>query len=171
VTLTQPEPSLPEPEIVPPAGIQLEHPASGGVRVRLQLGAGNRALLAVPRLALLAAAVGVLLQAWRHHVYIGFWLFGVPFLPWVLGSGVSTLLIGERALEVEARHSFGRTLTLPRSRISRIEVNRAGLLHSMQRALYVHTTEGQTARLLVGLNAAQAEFVHEGLQRWLASDD
>jgi hypothetical protein len=59
---------------------------------------------------------------------------------------------------------------LPRSRIERVDIGRAGLLQGYQRALVVTCVDGRSARLFPGISAIQAEFVKAGLQRWLAGD-
>ena len=43
-------------------------------------------------------------------------------------------------------------------------------MQSFQLAIYAHTKEERPERLFVGLSAAQAEFVNNGLQRWLAGE-
>jgi hypothetical protein len=153
-----------------PAGLRLERPASGGVRIELRLNAVSRALSALPRLLFVGGVVFTLLQAWRHHVFIAFWFLGLPFLAWLRGPARRSLLIGERVLEIEGARRFGRAFVLPRSQIERIEIGRGAVFQLYQRALFVTLIDGRTAPLLVGISAVQAEFVNGGLQRWLAGD-
>ncbi|HYP77745.1 MAG TPA: hypothetical protein VER12_17360 [Polyangiaceae bacterium] len=162
------DPSDPEYGVELPAGLRLERPATGGVRLELRLSPLNRALSALPRLVLVGAVVFTLLQAWRHHVFIAFWLVGLPFLAWLRGPTRRSVLIGERSLEVEGSGRFGGRFVLPRLQIERIEIGRAGLFQSYQRALFVTLVNGGRARILLGISAAQAEFVNGGLQRWLS---
>ncbi|MET0795509.1 MAG: hypothetical protein ABW061_28580 [Polyangiaceae bacterium] len=161
-------PTLPDPEIDLPPGTELERLASGEERVRVRYPIGNRALLAVPRLALFVSVVFALAQAWRHHVFIAFWLFGLPFLRWLSGPARGSLLIGASRLELEGARLFGGSIVLPRARIAGVEVARGNPFQLFQRAIRVRTVDEQSARLLVGLSAAQAEFLNGGLQRWLS---
>ena len=165
------DPSDPEYGVELPAGLRLERPEAGGVRIELRLSPVNRALSALPRLALVGSVVFTLLQAWRHHVFIAFWFLGLPFLAWLRGPARRSLLIGERQLEVEGTRRFGRSFVLPRSQIERIEIGRGGLFQLHQRALFVTLVDGRSAPLLLGISAAQAEFVNGGLQRWLSGVD
>jgi hypothetical protein len=151
-----------------PPGVQLEYQPDGGVRVRVRIATGRRLLLLVPRVLSLLAALVLLYEAWRRRVFIFFWFFGLPFVRWLRGPRQSSVLIGERALEIEGARWFGATVVLPRLTITRIEIGRAGPLQSFQVALYAHTKEARPERLFVGLSAAQAEYVNAGLQRWLA---
>lgn len=160
------EPEL-EPEIELPPGVELEPVASGEERVRVRYPIGNRALIAFPRVGLFALAVFALAQAWRHHVFIAFWVFGLPFLRWLMGPARGSLLIRTNQLELEGARSSGGTVIIPRARIRAIEVARGGLFQCFQRAITVRTDNEQSTRLLVGLSAAQADFVNDGLQRWL----
>ncbi len=162
------DPSDPEYGVELPAGLRLERPATGGVRLELRLNPLSRALSALPRLLFVGGVVFTLLQAWRHHVFIAFWFLGLPFLAWLRGPAQRSLLIGERALEVEGTRRLGRSLLLPRSQIERVEIGRGGVYQLYQRALLVTLVDGRTSRLLVGISPVQAEFVNEGLQRWLA---
>jgi hypothetical protein len=125
----------------------------------------------LPRLFLVGSVVFTLLQAWRHHVFVFFWFLGLPFLAWLRGAPQRSLLIGERTLEVESTGRIGGSLALPRSRIERIEIGRAGLLQAYQRALVVTLVDGRSARLFAGISAPQAEFVKAGLERWLSHRD
>jgi hypothetical protein len=160
------EPEL-EPEIHLPTGVELTRTGSGDERVQVRYGAGNRALGALPRIALFVSGVFALAQAWRHHVFIAFWIFGLPFVRWLVGPARGSLLIGKNQLELEGARLFGGSLILPRARIAHIEVARSNLFQAFQRAILVRTVDERSARLLVGLSAAQAEFVNGGLQRWL----
>ena len=162
------DPSDPEYGVELPAGLRLERPISGGVRLELRLNPLSRALSALPRLVFVGSVVFTLLQAWRHHVFIAFWLFGLPLLAWLRGPARRSVLLGERTLEVEGTRRLGRGFVLPRSQIERIEIGRGGLFQLYQRALFVTLSDGRTAPLFVGISAVQAEFVNGGLQRWLA---
>jgi hypothetical protein len=161
------EPEL-EPEIHLPPGVELERLGSGDERVQVRYPVGNRALVALPRIALFVSGVFALAQAWHRHVFIAFWIFGLPFLRWLGGPSRGSLLIGRNQLELEGARLFGGSLVLPRARIARIEVTRGNLLQSFQRAIQVRLVDERSARLLVGLSAAQAEFLNGGLQRWLS---
>jgi hypothetical protein len=161
-------PTALEAEIALPPGVELERLASGEERLVVRYTLGDRALLALPRMLLFGSVGYALVQAWRHHVFIAFWLFGLPFLRWLTGPARGSLLIGENRLELESARLFGGSFVLPRARIARIEVARGNLFQLFQRALYVRTVDEQTARLLVGISAEQAEFVNAGLQRWLS---
>jgi hypothetical protein len=162
------DPSDPEYGVELPLGLRLERPEAGGVRIELRLNAVSRALSALPRLVLVGGVVFTLLQAWRHHVFVAFWFLGLPFLAWLRGPARRSLLIGERQLEVENARRLGRAFLLPRSQIERIEIGRGGVYQLYQRAIFVTLLDGRTAPLLVGVSAVQAEFVNDGLQRWLA---
>jgi hypothetical protein len=155
------------PALEPPSGVQLENQPDGGVRIRVRLGAGRRALLLLPRLLSLLAALVLLLEAWRRRVFVFFWFFGLPFVRWLRAPSQSSVLIGERALEIEGARWFGATVVLPRMVITRIAIGRAGPMQSFQVALYAYTKETRPERLFVGLSPAQAEFLNTGLQRWL----
>jgi len=165
------DPSDPEYGVQLPAGLRLERPASGGVRLELRLSPVNRALSALPRLLSVGGIVFTLVEAWRHHVFIAFWFLGLPFLAWLRGPAQRSVLLEERQLEVEGTRRFGRGFVLPRSQIARIDVGRGGAYQLNQRALIVTLIDGQKAALFVGISAVQAEFVNDGLQRWLASVD
>jgi hypothetical protein len=156
------------PALEPPPGVQLEYQADGGVRIRVRLSVGRRALLLLPRLVSLLAALVLLLEAWRRRVFVFFWFFGLPFVRWLRSPSQSSALIGERALEIEGARWFGATVVLPRMAITHIVIGRAGPMQSFQVALYAHTKEARPERLFVGLSQAQAEFLNTGLQRWLA---
>lgn len=162
------DPNDPEYGVELPAGLRLERPVAGGVRLELRLSPLNRALAALPRLVFVGGVVFTLLQAWRHHVFIAFWFLGLPFLAWLRGPARRSVLLGERTLEVEGTRRFGRSFVLPRSQIERIEIGRGGLFQLNQRAIFVTLVDGRSAPLFVGISAVQAEFVNGGLQRWLA---
>ncbi len=162
-----PEPEL---EVNPPAGVLLEYPPGGGIHVKVQIPLGNRLLMRVPRALLLGCVMTVLIQAWRHRLFIVFWFVGVPFLRWLRGPGQSKLLIGDRSLEVFGATWFGGTRSLPRYGIQSVTLGRAGALHSFQRALVVLDKDKNKTLLLVGASPVQAEFVLSGLQRWLAGE-
>lgn len=165
------DPNDPEYGVELPAGLRLERPASGGVRLELRLSPKNRALSALPRLVLVGGVVFTLLQAWQHHVFIVFWFLGLPFLAWLRGPAQRAVLIGERQLEVEGPRRLGRSFVIPRSQIERIEIGRGGLYQLYQRALFVTLLDGRAAPIFVGISAVQAEFVNGGLQRWLSGDE
>jgi hypothetical protein len=159
-----------EPEVHPPGGITLEYPASGGVLVQVQIAPSSRLLLAVPRIALLLGVVLLVVESWRHHLFIAFWFFGLPFLRWLRGGKHGSLLIGERSLEVAGATWFGGTRSLPRAGVESIAVARAGFLQLYQRALVVRDRDRQKTLIFPGISAVQAEFVNGGLQRWLAGE-
>ena len=119
----------------------------------------------------MGGVVFTLLQAWRHHVFIAFWFLGLPFLAWLRGPARRSVLIGERQLEVEGTGRLARAFLLPRAQIQRIEIGRGGVYQLYQRALFVTLVDGRTAALFVGISSVQAQFVNEGLQRWLAGLD
>ena len=160
----------PELEVNPPPGVQLDYPTEGAVRVRVEIPISARLLLRVPRALLLACVVTVLIQAWRHRLFIVFFFFGMPFLRWLRGSVQTALVIGERSLEVEGATWFGGGRSIPRFGIASVSIGRAGALRMWQRALLVCDKDQQTIPLLVGLSQMQAEFVHSGLERWLAGE-
>jgi hypothetical protein len=162
----EPEPGSPA---LPP-GVQLEYQPDGGVRVHVRIATGRRLLLLLPRMLSALAALVLLYEAWRRRVFVFFWFFGLPFVRWLRGRNRSSVLIGERALEIEGARWFGATVVLPRMAITRIEIARAGPMQSFQVALYAHTKEARPERLFVGLSPAQAEYVNTGLQRWLAGE-
>ncbi len=165
--LTVPEP---EPEVDAPAGVELDYPAAGGVRVRVRVAWTRRLLTAVPRLLVVLGVLAAVIESWRHHVFIAFWFFGLPLLRWLRGAKRSSLLIGERSLEVEGVTWFGGARSLPRAGIEDISVGRAGVLQLFQPALLVRDKDAQVTPLFVGLSTIQAEFLNGGLQRWLAGD-
>jgi hypothetical protein len=158
------------PAVEPPSGVQLEYQPDGGVRIRVRITTGRRLLLLIPRTVSSLAALVLLLEAWRRRVFVFFWFFGLPFVRWLRGPSQSSVLIGERALEIEGARWFGATVVLQRMAITRIVASRAGPMQSFQMALYAHTNAERPERLFVGLSPAQAEFVNTGLQRWLAGE-
>jgi len=162
------DPNDPEYGVELPAGLRLERPESGGVRVELRLSPVSRALATLPRLVLAGSVLFTLLQAWRHQVFIFFWFLGLPLLAWLRGPARRSLLIGERQLELEGVRRFGRSVVLPRARIERIEIGRGGPLQLYQRALLLKQVDGGTEATLLGISPLQAQFVHGGLQRWLS---
>ncbi len=166
---TAPDPQ-PELEVNPPPGVLLEYPASGGIQVRVQIPLGSRLLMRLPRALLLGCVMAVLIQAWRHRMFIVFWFFGVPFLRWLRGPGQSSLLIADRSLEVAGASWFGGTRSLPRFGIESVRIGRAGALRMFQRALIVRDKDQHQTLLLVGASQEQAEFLNSGLQRWLAGE-
>lgn len=165
------DPNDPEYGVHLPPGLRLERPASGGVRLELRLSPTSRALAAFPRLLLVGCVVFTLLEAWRHHVFIVFWFLGLPFLAWLRGPAQRAVLIGERQLEIEGARRLGRSFVVPRSQIERIEIGRGGLYQLYQRALFVTLADGRSTPIFVGITALQAEFVNDGLQRWLAGTE
>jgi hypothetical protein len=164
----EPEPEPGAPTL--PLGVQLEYQPDGGVRIRVRIATGRRVLLLLPRVLSSLAALVLLLEAWRRRVFVFFWFFGLPFVRWLRGPRQSSVLIAERALEIEGARWFGATVVLPRMAITRIEIGRAGPMQLFQVALYAHTKEARPERLFVGLSPAQAEYVNSGLQRWLAGE-
>ena len=169
VTIPDPPAAHDEPE--PPAGVTLEYPPSTVVRIRVRTSAGAQLLVALPRLVLFAVALALVALSWKHHVFLAFWLFGLPFLRWLRGGPrQASLLVRERELEVESGHWPFGALILPRATVASIEVGRAGFTRSYQRALVVRLKDQRVGCLFVGLSAEQAEFVNGGLQRWLNAD-
>lgn len=164
------DPTSSEPELDLPPGLELERLGPSEERVRVRYTLGNRVLLALPRIVLFVSVLFALAQAWRHHVFIAFWLFGLPFLRWLSGPARGSLLIGPNRLELEGARLFGGSFVLPRASIAEIGVARGNPLQFYQRAIQVRTVDNQSARLLVGLSAAQAEFVSRGLVRWLSEN-
>jgi len=162
--------SEPELEINPPPGVLLEYPTEGAIRVQVQIPLATRLLLRIPRALLLGCVVAVLIQAWRHRLFIVFWFFGVPFLRWLRGPGQTAIVIGDRALEVLGASWFGGTRSLPRFGIESVSMGRAGPLYLFQRALVVRDKDQQRTLLLIGASQEQAAFVLSGLQRWLAGE-
>ena len=159
-----------ETEIRLPLGIELERLASGEERVLLRYPLGNRALVALPRVALFACGVFAVALAFRHHVFIAFWIFGLPFLRWLAGPARSSLLIGKNQLELQGARLFGGSIVIPRARIATLEVTRKNPWHLFQRAIRVRTVDERSAPLLVGMSTDQAQFLIGGLQRWLSEN-
>ena len=169
--MTTPDPETPHDAPEPPAGVLLEYPPSTVVRIRVRVSAGAQALVALPRLVLFALALSLVVVSWKHHVFLVFWLFGLPFLRWLRGGSRQTsLLVRERELEVESGHWLGGSLILPRSAVASIEIGRAGFTRLYQRALVVRLKDQRVGCLFVGLSAEQAAFVNGGLQRWMNAD-
>jgi hypothetical protein len=169
--VTSPEPPKPDGEPEPPAGVLLEYPPSTVVRIRVRISAGAQALVALPRLVLFALALVLVVLSWKHHVFLAFWLFGLPFLRWLRGGPRQTsLLVRERNIELESGHWLGGALILPRPTVASIEIGRAGFTRLYQRALVVRLKDQRVGCLFVGLSAEQAAFVNGGLQRWLRAD-
>ena len=149
----------------------LEYPPQTIVRIQVRVPFGAQLLVALPRLVLFAAALALVVLSWKHHVFLAFWLFGLPFLRWLRGGRRQTaLLVRERELELETGHWLGGPVILPRAEVASIDVGRAGFTRSNQRALVLRLKDKRVGFLFVGLSAAQAEFVNGGLQRWLAAD-
>ena len=113
------DPTSSEPELDLPPGLELERLGPSEERVRVRYTLGNRVLLALPRIVLFVSVLFALAQAWRHHVFIAFWLFGLPFLRWLSGPARGSLLIGPNRLELEGACSAARSCcparALPRS--------------------------------------------------------
>ena len=155
----------------PPAGVTLEYPPGAIVRIRVRISLAAQALVALPRLVLFALSLVLVVLSWKHHVFLAFWLFGLPFLRWLRGGSRQTsLLVRERELEVESGNWLGGALTLPRTSVAGIAIGRAGVTRLYRRALVVRLEDQRVGWLFVGLSAEQAEFVNGGLQRWLATD-
>ena len=158
----------PEPELDPPPGVRLEHP-EGGVQVLVQIPRANRLCLAAPRLLFVLGILATILQAFRHHVFFGFWFIGLPFVPWLFGAAQSSLFIGEQVLRVDGVRWFGGSLVIPRDQVKEISTTRGGFFQAFQRVILVRGLDQRTTPLLVGLSLEQAEFIDGGLQRWLVS--
>jgi len=141
------------------------------VRILVQVPASAQLLVALPRLALTALTLALVVVSWQHHVYLVFWLFGLPFLRWLRGGQRQTsVVVRESELELESGQWLGRPLSWSRAAVAQIDVGRAGLTRLNQRAIVVRLKDRQIFPLFVGLSAEQAEFVLGGLRRWLASD-
>lgn len=162
-----PRPSGTGTEIVPPEGVRLEEPGSGGVLVHVRLASGTRAILAAPRLAFLTLITFAVVYAWRHHVYVFVWFLGLPLLRSLFVPAESSLLLGERALQAVSRRWFGGVLNVPKSEVRAFEIVRGNALHGFQRVLRARLVNGRTLSLFVGLSAPQAQFLNDGLLRWL----
>jgi hypothetical protein len=149
----------------------LEYPPSAIVRIRVRVPAGAQLLVALPRLVLFAAALALVVASWKHHVFLAFWLFGLPFLRWLRGGRRQTaLLVRERDLELDSGQWLGGPMTLPRALVAKIEIGQAGIARMKQRAIVVRLADNRVGHLFVGLSAEQAAFVNGGLQRWLSAD-
>jgi type IV secretory pathway TrbD component len=168
VTPSEPEAVHDGPE--PPPGVLLEYPPSTIVRIQVRISAGAQALMSVPRLLLLLAAVVLVLESWKHHLFIAFWFLGLPFLRWLRGARQTRIVVREREIELESQRWFGGPLVLPRNVVASIEIGRSGFTRLYRRALVVRLKDRRVGWLFVGLSAEQAEFVNGGLQRWLAAD-
>ena len=141
------------------------------MRILVQVPASAQLLVALPRLALTALTLALVVVSWQHHVYLVFWLFGLPFLRWLRGGQRQTsVVVRESELELESGQWLGRPLSWSRAAVAQIDVGRAGLTRLNQRAIVVRLKDRQIFPLFVGLSAEQAEFVLGGLRRWLASD-
>jgi hypothetical protein len=158
-------------EPTPPAGVRLEYPAGAIVRIIVRVPAGAQLLVALPRLVLTALTLALVVVSWQHHVYLVFWLFGLPFLRWLSGGQRQTaVLVRESELELESGQWLGRPLSWSRAAVAQIELGHAGATRLNQRAIVVRLKDRRTYQLFVGLSAEQAEFVLGGLRRWLAAD-
>jgi hypothetical protein len=169
VTTPELESDYEEPE--PPTGVTLEYPPAAVVRIQVRVPAGAQLLVALPRLVLFAAGIALVILSWQHHVFLAFWLFGLPFLRWLRGGRRQTaILVRERELVLESGHWLGGPVIVTRPEVAKIEIGQAGLTRMRQRALCVRLKDHRVGHLFVGLSAEQAEFVNGGLQRWLAAD-
>jgi hypothetical protein len=158
-------------EATPPAGVLLEYPPNAVVRIQVRVSAAAQLLVALPRLVLFAAGIALVVVSWKHHVFLAFWLFGLPFLRWLRGGRRQTaILVRERELELESGHWLGGPVTLGRAEVASIEIGRAGLTRMNQRAIVLRLKDKRAGHLFVGLTAEQAEFVNDGLQRWMRAD-
>jgi hypothetical protein len=158
-------------EPVPPSGVLLEYPPAAVVRIQVRVSAGAQLLVALPRLVLFAAGIALIVLSWKHHVFLAFWLFGLPFLRWLRGGRRQTaILVRERELVLESGHWLGGPMTLPRAEVASIEIGRAGFTRLRQRAIVLRLKDQRVGHLFVGLSAEQAEFVNGGLQRWMRAD-
>lgn len=157
----------PEPAAEPP-GVRLEYPSSEAVLVEIEIDRSRRVILAAPRLLAVLLALLLTLEAFRHRVFIVFWIFGWPFLRWLRGPGPCSLLIGERELVVNGARAWGGSLIFPRSQIASVGIGRAGAFALFQPALMVRDRNGTEHAICPGIRRDQAEFVRGGLQRWLS---
>ncbi len=155
----------------PPPGVSLAYPANAIVLITVRIAGRTLALLAVPRVVVTLAALALIAFSWRHRVFLFFWLFGLPFLRWLRGGPRQTsVLVQERELAIQSGHWLGGPLVVPRGEIASLAVGQAGFVQMRQRAIVVKLRDGRTGHLFVGLSAEQAEFVNDGLQRWLRRD-
>ena len=169
--MTTSAPQAPDGAPEPPPGVVLEYPPSTVIRIRVRVSAGAQALVALPRLVLFALALALVVLSWKHHVFLVFWLFGLPFLRWLRGGSRQTsLIVRERELELESGRWLGGALILPRSAVASIEIGRAGFTRLYRRALVIRLKDQRVGCLFVGLSAEQAAFVNGGLQRWMNED-
>jgi len=158
-------------EPTPPVGVLLEYPPAAVVRIQVRVAAAAQLLVALPRLVLFAAGIALIVLSWKHHVFLAFWLFGLPFLRWLRGGRRQTaILVRERELVVESGHWLGGPVTLSRAEVASVEIGRAGFTRLQQRAIVLRLKDKRVGHLFVGLSAAQAEFVNGGLQRWMRAD-
>ncbi|HEY4107320.1 MAG TPA: hypothetical protein VGM44_25655 [Polyangiaceae bacterium] len=169
--MTSSAPEYRDIEVTPPAGVTLEYPPRAIVRISVRISSRAQALLAVPRIALFVAVLGLMLLSWRYHVFFFFWLFGLPFLRWLRGGPSETsIVVRERELELESRQWPLGPLVLARNEVAKVEIGHGGLTRANQRALVLTLKDKRRGALFVGLSAEQAEFVYGGLQRWLVGD-
>ena len=141
------------------------------MRILVRVPASAQLLVALPRLVLTALTLALVVVSWQHHVYLVFWLFGLPFLRWLRGGQRQTaVVVREGELELESGQWLGGPLRWSQAAVAQIELGRAGPTRLNQRAIVVRLKDGRTYELFVGLTAEQADFVLGGLQRWLASD-
>jgi hypothetical protein len=158
-------------EATPPAGVLLEYPPLAVVRIQVRVAAGAQLLVALPRLMLFGTGLALVVLSWRHHVFLVFWLFGLPLLRWLRGGRRQTaILVRERELELESGHWLGGPVTLGRAEVASIEIGRAGFTRLNQRSIVLRLKDNRVGHLFVGLSAEQAEFVNGGLQRWMHAD-
>jgi len=168
-TLDSPDSDSVDP--APPAGVSLSYPANAIVLITVRIATRTLALLAVPRILLLLASLAIVVFSWQHHIFFFFWLFGLPFLRWLRGGPRQTsVLVQERELVIQHGHWLGGPLIVPRGEIASLGIGHAGFAHLHQRAIVVKLRDARTGYLFVGLDAAQAEFVSQGLTRWLRRD-
>ena len=105
------------------------------------------------------------------YIFFFFWLIGLPFLRWLRGGPRQTsVLVQERELSIQSGHWLGGPIAVPRADIASISIGQASFAQLHQRALVVKLRDDRTGYLFVGLDAVQAEFVHQGLERWLRRD-
>ena len=157
-----------EAEIVPPAGVRLEHPEGGGIQVYVTVTRGRRAILMLPRMVFVVGLAFTIQHAWRHHVFFAFWFIGLSFVRWLFGAARTSILINDRTIRVDGMRWFGSALILQRNEIKELAITRGSAFEVFQRVLVARLVDQRTATLLVGASAEQAEFVNGGLQRWLA---
>lgn len=158
-------------DLPPPPGVTLAYPANAIALITVRIAPRTLAVLAVPRVLFTLAALAVIAFSWKHRVFFFFWLFGLPFLRWLRGGPRQTsVLVQDRELAIQSGHWLGGPFVVPRGEIASIGIGHAGFVQMRQRAIVVKLRDGRLGHLFVGLDETQAEYVSQGLQRWLTRD-